>query len=114
MNIRDILNMLQYLWGVVPLRLFVPCFAKKVLNYSVLLSVLQKFSKGLILPSLTTLGMSFLVLSGGRSLSVPQVHFRSLSPEIIEKNPIPKARSVFGTRACTVRVTAINYFFAVN
>ena len=44
MNIRDILNMLQYLWGVVPLRLFVPYFAKKALNYSVLLSVLQKFS----------------------------------------------------------------------
>ena len=48
MNIRDILNMLQYLWGVVSLRLFVPCFAKKVLNYSVLLSVLQKFRIGLI------------------------------------------------------------------
>ena len=26
------------------------------------------------------------------------------------KNPIPKARSVFGTRACTIRVTAVNYF----
>ena len=26
------------------------------------------------------------------------------------KNPIPKARSVFGTRACTIIVTAVNYF----
>ena len=90
MNIRDILNMLQYLWGVVPLRLFVTCFAKKVLNYSVLLSVLQKFSKGLILPSLTTLGMSFSVLSCGRSLSVHPVHSRSLTPEIIEKIQSPR------------------------
>ena len=27
---------------------------------------------------------------------------------------VPKARSVFGTRACTIIVTAVNYFFAVN
>ena len=52
MNIRDILNMLQYLWGVVPLRLFVTCFAKKVLNYSVLLSVLQNFRILKVIPKI--------------------------------------------------------------
>ena len=52
----------------------------------------QSFWKGagLILPSLTTLGMSFSVLSCGRSLSVHPVHFRSLSPEIIEKIQSPR------------------------
>ena len=50
------------------------------------------------------------VSDSDRTSPTTWVHSRSLSPEIIEKNPIPTARSVFGTRACTIRVTAVNYF----
>ena len=50
------------------------------------------------------------VRDSDRTSPTAWVHFRSLSPEIIEKKSIPKARSVFGTRAYTIRVTAVNYF----
>ena len=45
------------------------------------------------------------VSDSNRTSPTTWVHSRSLSPEIIEKNPIPKVRSVFGTRACPFSVT---------
>ena len=71
-------------WRILPYATIIYLNNNKVNNqFFVLRDFTENFfiSVGLISPSLTTLGMSFLILSGGRSLSVHPVHCRSLSPE---------------------------------
>ena len=80
-------------WRILPYATIIYLNNNKVNNqFFVLRGFTENFfiSVGLISPLLTTLGMSFLILSGGRSLSVHPVHCRSLSPEIIEKIQFPR------------------------